>query len=396
MSRLKPFNKSPKNQKIFHNMVFIIFCPKHRKIAVSDHFDAQRELAVWFPFVYLSSNIKKRITVEESISLILSDANPELKSLYEKEQPFDLKISLIKSRTIQSFNICFTRSACLVRLHSDNPVLKCCRKTSRIIWLDIEQISNNYIDCFWGPHLNHYITNFDDDFQILRTGYFIFTTIRPFILNPPPNLDLEVLKSLQISTNQIQLFYTDFIEHCFPSFMSFPTFKDYLRKYGFKISEKSFKRLYNGFMDYSQHPADYLSVGELLLGLAHIDPKSAFNRTRLKFIFRYYDVDRDEYLSNEEFREMIEDIHKNETSDMIDILVADYWFILSPSEKGIDLPQFLASVHNQTIIVSDSLCRHEFRILLEMISTLETRNEGIVSRFKTFVSHYCSKILNKN
>ena len=75
MSRLKPINKSPKNQKIFHNMAFVIFCPKHRKIAVSDNFDTPRTLAIWLPFVYLSSDIKNRITVEESISLILSDGN---------------------------------------------------------------------------------------------------------------------------------------------------------------------------------------------------------------------------------------------------------------------------------------------------------------------------------
>ena len=64
MSRLKSINKSPKKQKIFHIMAFTIFCPKHRKIAVSDNFEEQKELALWFPFVYLSSDIENRITVE--------------------------------------------------------------------------------------------------------------------------------------------------------------------------------------------------------------------------------------------------------------------------------------------------------------------------------------------
>ena len=55
MSRLKPINKSPKKQNVFHNKAFVIFCPKHQKIAVSDTFKERRELAIWFPFVYLSS-----------------------------------------------------------------------------------------------------------------------------------------------------------------------------------------------------------------------------------------------------------------------------------------------------------------------------------------------------
>ena len=78
MSRLKPINKSPKNEKVFHIMAFTIFCPKHRKIAVSDNFEAGKELAILLPFVYLSSDIKKRITVEESISLIQNQPSTQV------------------------------------------------------------------------------------------------------------------------------------------------------------------------------------------------------------------------------------------------------------------------------------------------------------------------------
>ena len=180
--------------------------------------------------------------------------------------------------------------------------------------------------------------------------------------------------------------------------MFFGSFKEYLGKYGFKTSEKSFIRLFNGFIKWSVYftTRDYLDFEELLLGLAQIDPKCVFNDSRLEFIFRYYDFDRDGYLSKEEFREMIEDIHENETSDMIDSIVEDIWFSIKPSKKGVSFAQFSASVQNQTIMVSDSLCRHEFRILRKIISTLETKKEGIVSRFKTFVSHYWKQILKKN
>ena len=92
---------------------------------------------------------------------------------------------------------------------------------------------------------------------------------------------------------------------------------------------------------------------------------------------------------------MIEDIHENETSDMIDSIVNDYWFIMSPSDRDVDYEMFVESVLNHNLIIPNSLCRIQFRILPKIISNLETENEGIVSRIKTFVSHYCSQIFIK-
>ena len=372
-------------------MAFVIFCPKHRKIAASDNFDTQRELAIWWPLVYLSSNIKKRLTVEESISLILSEGNPEVMALHKIEQPFDSNVSYIHIMDIKECNFEFTRSLCLVRLHSDNPVLQCCRKTSRIIWLDIEQILNDYT-CVWGPHFIHFISVFDEEIERVRTDNYIYDDI---VEDP---LREELLESLKVTERQIKLFYMDFIEHCFPTFlMTFIAFKDYLGKYGFKTSEKSMKRLFNAFFGgYWSFQNPWILFEELLLGLALIDPQSIYNCRRLEFLFRYYDFDRDGYLSKEELREMIEDIHENETSDMIDLIVNDYWFVINPFEEGIDYDEFWESVHNQTIIVPNSLCRFQKRILLKIISTLEIKNRGIVSRIKTFVSHFCSQIFMKN
>ena len=283
--------------------------------------------------------------MEESIALILSGDNPELLCLYKKEQPFDSNVSFVYNTIIKEYNFGFTRFTCLVRLHSDNPVLQCCRKTSRIIWLDVAQILKDYT-ILWGPHFIYHIRAFDREIQRVRTGNYTYN----YIIEDP--LREEVLMSLNVSQKQIQLFYIDFIEHCFPTtVMSFVSFKDYLKKYGFKASEKSMKRLFNSFIRnqyLNYHECRCILFEELLLGLALIDHRSAFNCRRLEFIFRYYDVDRDGYLSKEEFREMVKNIHKKETSDMIDIFVADYWFIISPSDRGIDYRQFSQAVYNET------------------------------------------------
>ena len=393
MSRLKPINESPRKQNVFHNMTFVIFCPKHRKIAVSDNFDDRRELAIWLPFVYLSSDIKKRISMKESVSLILSDGNSKVLALYKKECPFDSNAYLIYNSHIKELNFGFTRTVCLVRLHSDKPVLKCCQKTSRIIWLDIEIVSNKKIDCFWGLQLKRYLQNFDEEIQSVRGDYNIITDI--FNGYTLAFFGEQLLNTLNITEKQIQLFYMDFIEHCFPTtVMTFTSFKDYLAKYGFNSSEETMKRLFNIFLnDSTLNKRDqYLYFVDLLLGLADIDPQNILESGRIEFIFRYYDINRNGYLSKEELREMFEDIHENETSDMIDSIVNDYWFKTNPFEQGIDYLEFWNSVHNLTIILPDSLGRFENRVLLKIISTLETRNRGIVSRIKTFVSHYLKKL----
>ena len=232
--------------------------------------------------------------------------------------------------------------------------------------------------------------------RILANVYgTFFTWVENYHLkNEPRNQVQMILKSLKITVKQIDLFLYDFIAHCFPSLvMSLVSFKNYLRKYcEFSAEEKRMRRLFNGCANYIEDFGSFVWFDMLILRLTYIDYECPPYEHRFDFIFRYYDFDRDGYLSEEELREMIEDIHKNETSDMIDSIVNDYWIIISPSDKGVDYDIFRESVHNHTLIIPGSLCRIKFRILAEIISTLETRNRGIVSRIKTFLSHYCCQI----
>ena len=124
-----------------------------------------------------------------------------------------------------------------------------------------------------------YVRKIEENGQRLRTDYNINTG--HFLYNPLPHYDQEILKSLNISEKQIELFYMDFNEHCFPIYvMCFVSFNEYFGKYGFKTSDKSMKRLFNGFLkvEISIFDGDNcLAFEELLLGLAHIDPQSIFN-----------------------------------------------------------------------------------------------------------------------
>ena len=147
--RLKPINKLPENKIVFKFMSYFIFCPKHQTIAVCDNYEINRELAVSLPFIYLSSNIKNKITEEGGLSMILSDDDSQLMDKYKEERLFDTNISYVKRIDIRESKVVFPELICFARLHSNNPVLQCCRKTSKILWMSAEDFQNNETNSLW-------------------------------------------------------------------------------------------------------------------------------------------------------------------------------------------------------------------------------------------------------
>ena len=138
-------------------------------------------------------------------------------------------------------------------------------------------------------------------------------------VNTPPlaisaqNQGQQTLKSLEITKKQIELFLFDYIEHCYPTlFMSFVSFEDYLRKYSeFRFEDKWLRRVFNGYADHSNECGSRIFLDDLLLILAFLDYDCPSYECRLEFVLHYYDLDRDGYLSEEEFREMVRYRHKS-------------------------------------------------------------------------------------
>ena len=82
----RPINKWPKNKKVFDIISFVMFCPKHNRIAFNH---SENGFAVGFPFVYLSACLEINDIVMDSICLILSGGDSELKAKYKEVLPFD-------------------------------------------------------------------------------------------------------------------------------------------------------------------------------------------------------------------------------------------------------------------------------------------------------------------
>ena len=273
-------------------MSFFIFCPKHRNIAVCDNIDNYRELSIGLPYIYLSPDYNKRMTAEDGICLILSDGDSRLFAKYKEQKPFDTNVLKVWALHLKQTKFGFTRLTCYVRLHCDNPVLHCCRKTSRIIWLNAEYFPKDFTDILRNPmkvRTHKDIQNLLNDSRIYFEFYSVLLPefISNYSINYEPEYDeQDVLKSLIITEKQTEMFSIDFTEHCFPSMvMTFHSFKTYLKKYGFICCEKYLQRLFYGFGQYSgRYSTNILIEGELLIGLAFLDIECPSYKCRLKFV----------------------------------------------------------------------------------------------------------------
>ena len=238
----RPINKWPKNKKVFDIISFVIFCPKHNTIAVNPC-HSKKGFAVCLPFIYLSSYTEIDALIEENLCLILSGGDSKLTAKYKEVLPFDTNVSHVLSLRLRQFKFGFTRFMCLVRLHSDNPVLKCCQRNTYLDWYfakldEICRIQNR--THFWEPKVPRFIYLFDFYMNSIRNEYQIFQDHLQksgmyYSKFKQSNKNLAVLKRLDITEKDIHSFFIEFIEHCFPSvYMTSHSFKHFLHNLGIK------------------------------------------------------------------------------------------------------------------------------------------------------------------
>ena len=152
-TRLCPINRAPKGQALYDTIAFLIFCPKHRNIAVCNTYHSNGEIAVWLPFIYLSDKLNYNIAIKDGLCLILSDYDYKLSIKYKDLVPYESKIFTVLDYYSPKKTQFFTRINCLAQLHSDTHGFKCCRNTSRIHWLSVTDICESNLDEFWGPQV---------------------------------------------------------------------------------------------------------------------------------------------------------------------------------------------------------------------------------------------------
>ena len=154
--------------------------------------------------------------------------------------------------------------------------------------------------------------------------------------------------------------------------MTFDSFAEYLRKYGFRETNTKIHRLFNAFKYRFRYTLSYLSFNSLLIGLANIDKDSPHDRCRLQFVFNYYDLNRDGFLSKDEFREMVTDIHKNESQEEIDRIVTD-GMNGNISPNGMNWYEFYDSAVNHEFGNVTLLAKSDANLLTQIYKELKSK-----------------------
>ena len=68
----------------------------------------------------------------------------------------------------------------------------------------------------------------------------------------------------------------------------------------------------------------FFSFEDILIALICLDPHCPHINRRVRLIFHYYDINRDGLLAGDELRQILTDIDKNESKEVIDRMVADF------------------------------------------------------------------------
>ncbi|KAH7643842.1 hypothetical protein HUG17_6204 [Dermatophagoides farinae] len=188
----------------------------------------------------------------------------------------------------------------------------------RVNWIALADIRARKIDKIWGPEIYQMV-------QMLLTLESSSSSLSTKIIEEIPlsnalgllkqtnTEEFYALEHFNLANDHAAIIkiYGNFIKHCYPStMMSYESFRSYFIKNGDPSLDKDH---------------DFIDFHEFLIGLIAIDPKTSDTlMARLRFIFRYYDYGRKNYLDYMDLVKMFKDIHPDFNDSMINLLMEQF------------------------------------------------------------------------
>ena len=295
------------------------------------------------------------MAADEGICIVLSKGHRELDAILQEKPPIKENVLALLTRLQMSDKRTITRLIQIVKLDKSNEHFKCCQNTKRFHWWSKDDVFNGNIEKIWGPEVT-VLAKFVD--QKVKS-----TIVEECSLGQITGLMVAqdaVVKALEINISDLEVIYNDFIEHCFPSFfMTIDSFKEYMSKYGYQSKDTRLLRMFNSF---TVEEKQFLTFQELFLGLAAMEPKCPQTEFRYGLIFRYYDLDADQNLSDDEIRHLMNDLSdgKGSNSKAEDVIKS-----LS-SDNRLTFEQFVKAMTTKEFVGANNLCRSPKAILSEI------------------------------
>lgn len=345
---------------------YYIYCNKHKKIAF---IKPNKERALWMTHMKICDS-KPLVSWEygshHSLLIMLSNSNVDLYTSLKNKPPFsEKKIIEVAAIQLPQTMEMINRITWLVKIDNKNPNYQCCQDNEQIIWIDEDQVRSGLLEYMWGPEVidiyrshihNEHQTNLDINNSFVE--YDLESAFQFLPRNPPRTDEEALLLSANISEKDIERLYNDYLYHCFPAMsMAFHSFRVYLHKYGLRLEDDRLMQLFFAF-NYNSNGS--ITFPELLMGLACIDSHSTHNEVRAKFVMRYYDIHKRNYLTIDDIRQMINTIHAHQSNEVIEDKLRETMQGMQPFMTDltkISYKAFVSAVGSHRFRGTSKLCR---------------------------------------
>ena len=273
------------NDPVYDCIVYVIYCSVHGNIAVTN---AVKCKCVWLPFIAMPEGQTWMKASQDGVEVLIGRNDPEMEADdAERISP------VYQMNYLQIFRLHLPSNKVVLRLSrfiklEKNPAFECCRNTDRVNWLSVADVLNNRMTKVWGPELHDLVAmvlpqplpipQIVQEFTSRNALYYLY-------LNG--SAQQELLASAKLTDNHVYEIYTDFAEHCYPSFnMCEESLRVYLLKYGIALDHIRLSRLFNAFR-MSHERRSFVDFHEFLIGLVAMEPNCSNKlEARTRFIFR--------------------------------------------------------------------------------------------------------------
>ena len=275
---------------VFDCLVFVITCEEHKTVALTK--TNELRMFSWFPFMPLQDVFTWSRLSREGLTLILNKKDQQVSNDdADEEEPSPV---VLPDHSLTWHNIfrvqvpkpkkCFTRITQFIQLTGDTDK-KCCQNIadSRIRWVKIDDMIKqaDAASSLWG---NEVIVNCQALLNPVDKPDFLseFTLKDCFPSQPD---EVALLKQLGWSMELVQELFGSYVGHLYPAFqMTASSFRLFLLKHSLlACDDPRINSLFHAFAPGS----DCLSFGQLLMGIASMDPKAQNDSAvRARIIFQ--------------------------------------------------------------------------------------------------------------
>lgn len=294
--RTRPNVELDENIPTLYNAVAaIIYCPKHKKYGVERI--SSRKGGLWLPHAMISSTDGLKMMISKKINLCLGSPDIKLKSGHLKfTEPKLVEVMAIQLPITEKW---FKRHIFRVTLDLKANEGYCCSSAKNLAWIEEEDINDNIHNKIWGHDLCYLVHNKASN-QLFHCEMSL-DQVNLYKKHP-------LIRTSGYTSNDVLRIYSEYIQQCYPSqTMSFKVFEDYCARLGL-FEHSSIPHFFRAF---STENFPFLSFEEFILGLAAADPNTEHGgesgRIRTAYIFRMYDLDQDNLLRRDEFRNLVSD-----------------------------------------------------------------------------------------